>query len=64
MLYVLGNNSMFCSLVLMNLAILCDGACVLLTIGLMGMDSLRVFTYAFNLGAFGCISVRYCVPFC
>jgi len=46
MLYVLGNNSMFCSLVLMNLAILCDGTCVLLNTGLMGMDSLCVFTYA------------------
>ena len=62
-LYVLGNNSRFCSLVLMNLAILCDGACVLLTTGLMGMDSLCVFTYAFNLGAFGCMLVRYLCAF-
>ena len=64
MLYVLGNNSRFCSLVLMNMAILCDGACVLLTTGLMDMDSLCVFTYAFNLGAFGCMLVRYLCAFC
>ena len=58
MLYVFGKIFMFCNLLLRNLAILCERACVLLITGLIGMSSLCVFKWALSCGAFGCMLIR------
>jgi len=58
-LYVYGRQSKLFSFLFMNLAILCNGASVLFTAGLIGSLSLCVFMYMFSFWAVGFLFTKY-----